>query len=1218
MTKKLMGDQKVTNFKMYKAGKKWVFSSAILLSMLGAGIVSTQSAHADTVSKTTTAVQDKNQQQTTSENVLKSITSASSASDGGSNVATNSTAVVSDATSASHASSAATPSSAAKTTDNNVSDSKDANSGAPQSSAATSKADSMAASETSSVAKSDAKSSSAPSMAESTAKSSSAPVTTDSKAPANSAATSSASNATPSSTAPKADSKAPDLSNAANAIQDNQSSSTKPKDEMVDSVVKNETVEKSADQKKKTNTNKKNDNKDLQAILQELAEKHPELRAGIELLAHGVLNASGTAADGLTKNPDGTYSGKLTLTYNGNSVGLQLFEDSDYVITVPIELQDLFSSPDFKKYITGHFSYTTLGGGLGGSHTYTQDDITISDDGSEIRFKNPLTNQFFEKNIDITITIDLGKAVTDTGMIIDLSDTNYAFVGGVVEGGSFVDWNIFGDYGSTAMLDTNDLMPDANTGLNKPYVVQPVTDEATTVTGTGVPGATITIKNGDESVVLGTGTVNDSGYYSVTIPSQTAGSRINVIQTVNGKDSDATAVIVQHAPVVLPSPTIDSGYAGDKVVTGKGGKPGDLITITDKDGVILGQDYVLSNGKYQVTLNRALVEGETITAVESLNGDRSEPVDHLVTAQAEIPAPSVNTIHVSDSTVSGTGHTAGNIITVKDAATGQILGTAQVQGNGQFLVPISGNMYVGQKLQVIESNGVDKPGTTDVTVVKDAEIPNPPEVNVVYNTSDTVTGTTVPNATVTVKVGNTTIGSGTSDADGNFSVKITPQGSGTSLRVTVTKDGATSDPNVIQVQIPQPSANPAYDNSTVITGKGSQAKNTINIYDSKGALIGTGLIKTDKSYSVTLTRTLVKNEVLSIYETDGTVTSKVRHLVVLHQDTIGIPKVDTVFGGDTQVTGTGTIPGNTINVYDDDGNLIGSGKVGSDKKFTVNLDQALVAGGTLTVSETNGTTTGEPAIVPIIEHTPVDPPVTNPIKDGATSVTGTGSAGNQVIITDNNGTVIGQGTVGDDGKYEVELDRPAKGGETLSVIQQDPDGNKSEPITVTVAEPVVVPTPTVNTVKASDKQITGTATPGNTVTLKDADGNVIATATADSNGNYAFDVDSLTEGQKFNVTQTDLDGNESPAQEVTVQAADKLEAPTASGDSVFGTIAGTAVPGATVIVTDLKGTEIGRATADSDGNYTFTANRDLVAGETLTAVATLNGQTSDPITFYVV
>lgn len=60
MMKKLMGDQKVTNFKMYKAGKKWVFSSAILLSMLGAGIVSTQSAHADTVSKTTTAVQDKN------------------------------------------------------------------------------------------------------------------------------------------------------------------------------------------------------------------------------------------------------------------------------------------------------------------------------------------------------------------------------------------------------------------------------------------------------------------------------------------------------------------------------------------------------------------------------------------------------------------------------------------------------------------------------------------------------------------------------------------------------------------------------------------------------------------------------------------------------------------------------------------------------------------------------------------------------------------------------------------------------------------------------------------------------------------------------------------------------------------------------------------------------------------------------------------------------
>ena len=34
-------DSKVSNFKMYKVNKHWVFASALMLSMLGAGMMST-------------------------------------------------------------------------------------------------------------------------------------------------------------------------------------------------------------------------------------------------------------------------------------------------------------------------------------------------------------------------------------------------------------------------------------------------------------------------------------------------------------------------------------------------------------------------------------------------------------------------------------------------------------------------------------------------------------------------------------------------------------------------------------------------------------------------------------------------------------------------------------------------------------------------------------------------------------------------------------------------------------------------------------------------------------------------------------------------------------------------------------------------------------------------------------------------------------------------
>lgn len=66
-------DSKVTNFKMFKVNKRWIFASAVMLSMLGAGAVGTQSASADTVDATTSAKvidqttnEDSNSQVTTS------------------------------------------------------------------------------------------------------------------------------------------------------------------------------------------------------------------------------------------------------------------------------------------------------------------------------------------------------------------------------------------------------------------------------------------------------------------------------------------------------------------------------------------------------------------------------------------------------------------------------------------------------------------------------------------------------------------------------------------------------------------------------------------------------------------------------------------------------------------------------------------------------------------------------------------------------------------------------------------------------------------------------------------------------------------------------------------------------------------------------------------------------------------------------------------------
>src|SRR5690606_10608917 len=64
----------------------------------------------------------------------------------------------------------------------------------------------------------------------------------------------------------------------------------------------------------------------------------------------------------------------------------------------------------------------------------------------------------------------------------------------------------------------------------------------TIVTGTGEPGATVTVYGPDGTTVLGTDTVQPGGTYSVTIPAQTNGEDLTVTLTdAAGNESGGTS-----------------------------------------------------------------------------------------------------------------------------------------------------------------------------------------------------------------------------------------------------------------------------------------------------------------------------------------------------------------------------------------------------------------------------------------------------------------------------------------------------------------------------------------------------------------------------------------------------------------------------------------------------------------------------------------------------
>ncbi|WP_336954836.1 Ig-like domain-containing protein, partial [Acinetobacter sp. AS167] len=97
----------------------------------------------------------------------------------------------------------------------------------------------------------------------------------------------------------------------------------------------------------------------------------------------------------------------------------------------------------------------------------------------------------------------------------------------------------------------------------------------------------------------------------------------------------------------------------------------------------------------------------------------------------------------------------------------------------------------------------------------------------------------------------------------------------------------------------------------------------------------------------------------------------------------------------------------------------------------------------------------------------------------------------------------------------------------------DVAGNESEPTQATADDTTAPTAPTADVVN-DGTQVTGTAEPGSTVTVKDQGGNVLGTAVTDENGNYTVDLTTpLTNGEVVDVTAKDVAGNESEPTQAT-------------------------------------------------------------------------------------
>ncbi|MDI6929519.1 Ig-like domain-containing protein [Enterococcus faecalis] len=865
------------------------------------------------------------------------------------------------------------------------------------------------------------------------------------------------------------------------------------------------------------------------------------------------------------------------------------------------------------------------------------------------------------------------KGTADANATVEIRNAGGAVIGtGTADGtGAFTVTIPAGEAGANETLTA--VAKNASGTESTPTTFQTPADEATVTapTITGVTGnstagyevkgtadanATVEIRNAG-GTVIGTGTADGTGAFTVTIPAGEAGANETltaVAKNASGTESTPTTFQTPADEATVTAPTI-TGVTGNSTAGYEIKGTADAnatVEIRNAGGAVIGTGTADGTGAFTVTIPAGEAgANETLTAVaKNASGTESTPTTFQTPADPNTPVatPIVETVTGSTTKgyeVKGTAE-VGTTIEVRDAA-GTVLGTATTGTDGKYTVTLdSGTATANQTLSVVAKNasGTESQPATATTP---ADVTAPTVDNITGNSGSgyEITGTADPNTTIEVRdPSEAVIGTGTSDANGDFTVTL-PTGTtnpGDTLTV-IGKDNAGNESQPTEVLVPAdatvtaPTVTGVTGNSVAgyqVTGT-ADPNATIEIRDADGNVIATGTADGTGSFAVNLPAgTANANETLTALAKDPAGnTSTPTTFQTPADEVVAPPSVDKVTGNTTQgyqVTGTAEL-GTTIEVRATDGTVLGTATTGPTGQYTVTLASGkATAKQTVNVVAKNDTgLESQPttAMTPADVTTPTIGDITGDSTTGY-EITGTADPNTTIEVRNPDGTIIGTTTTDDQGNFTVDLPAGAANpGDTLTVVGKDGDGNESQPTEVTVPEDATVAAPTVTTVTgttATGYQVTGTAEPNVTIEIHNEAGLVIATGTTDGAGAFTITLPTgtATANEALTAIAKDAAGKESnptafktpadPDAPVTTPTVDKITGSTTKGYQVVGA----AEVGTTVEVRDADGTVLGMATTGTDGKYTVTLEPGKAsANETITVVAkNATGKESQPAT----
>ncbi|MDK7109170.1 Ig-like domain-containing protein, partial [Lactobacillus iners] len=393
----------------------------------------------------------------------------------------------------------------------------------------------------------------------------------------------------------------------------------------------------------------------------------------------------------------------------------------------------------------------------------------------------------------------------------------------------------------------------------------PKTPDKTVVSGKTTPKAQVEVKDKSGNKV-GEGTADDQGHFTIQVPKQNPDTKLTLVPTANGVTGEPAEVTVKDVPVVSEGTAHNDPKTPDKTVVSGKTTPKAQVEVKDKSGNKVGEGTADDQGHFTIQVPKQ-DPNTKLTLIPTANGVTGEPTEVTV---KDVPVVNDGTAYNDPKTPAKTvvsGKTTPKAqVEVKDKS-GNKVGEGTADENGHFTIQVP-KQDPDTKLTLISTaNGVT--GEPTEVTVKDVPVVNDGTANNDPKTPDktVVSGKTTPQAKVEVKdKEGKTIGTGTADDQGHFTVAVPKQNPDTKLTLVPTVNGVTGEPvevtvkdvpvvidvpvvsgnstiesiNEIPVIIDGKAINPENGSAkTVVSGK-TTPKAQVEVKDKDGKTIGTG------------------------------------------------------------------------------------------------------------------------------------------------------------------------------------------------------------------------------------------------------------------------------------------------------------------------------------------------------------------------------------------